>query len=440
MKEEIFHRLNRADIQAIATLFLAITAVMLMTNFMVRLQSRTVFGPNFGADFATFYNAGKIFNSQPPEKIYDAGLQRRLSADLFPDNRVEHNYLPYSQAPFLIGIFSLLARLDYTLAYLIWIVLSGGLYFIGFHFLWGTLKSMPRVNYGTGLLLAASFMPFIVECLAGGQTSAIGFFGLAAAIAFERRGSLRLSGFVLSLLCYQPALLILVLPMLIFTRRTRTLSGFLMGSALWGGLSGLLMGRAGCVEYGRTLLLYVTHSIGETNEFRLWKYVDFNTSLRLLFGDQGAWTLILSAGLFLAVLFMLIGFWWRAERRSRNYQSLLWSAAITWTLTTGLFVGIYDATLLVVSLMLTAHFFYSRADEGGEPLAPELRLLMVCVYLIPWITQPAAKLLGIQLYTPVLVCLGWYQFRLLRRAKLLPAKPALQTAGEGSLSENIDEW
>ncbi|MDX2032295.1 MAG: glycosyltransferase 87 family protein [Blastocatellia bacterium] len=440
VREEIFLRLNREDIQAIATLFLAITAVMLMTNFMVRLQSRTIFGPHLGADFATFYNAGQIFNSHPPEKIYDAELQRQFSEALFPDNRLEQSYLPYSRAPFLVGIFSLFGRMNYTFAYLLWIVMAGALYFFGFRLLWGSLKSMEQEERGTALLLSVSFMPFIVECLAGGQTSAIGFFSLAAAIAFERRNSLRLSGFTLSLMCYQPALLIFILPMLIVTKRTRTLDGFLLGGALWGGLSWLLVGKAGCIQYAKVLLSYLAHSIGEASDFKLWKYVDLNTFLRLLLGERGAWALIISAGVFLAAALTLIRFWWGAERRSKNYQSLLWSATITWTLVAGLFVGIYDSTLIVISLLLTAHFFYSRAGEEEEPLPPDFQILLVLIYLLPWVTQSSAQWIGVQLYSPALLCLGAYQFRLLKQARLPRPKPAPQAPEKSPMNDSNDDW
>ncbi len=441
IRDGLFRRLNREDIQAIATLFLAITVFMLMTNFAFRLRSQTVFGPHLGADFVTFYNAGKIFLTHPHEKIYDAELQARMWRELFPDHRVEQDFLPYSRAPFLIGIFSALSQVSYPLAYLIWIALGTGLYFWGFQLLWDSLKAIPGEAYHPAALLAASFMPFIVESLAGGQTSALGFFALAAAIAFERRQRMRLSGFVLALLCYQPALLVFVLPMLIVTRRTQTLEGFTLGGLMWGGLSWLLVGTAGMAAYGRTLLFYVAHSTGEAVEFRLWKYIDVNTFFRLLIGERGAIALILAGGVFAVVLVRLLGFWFGAERKSKNYQSLLWAATITWTLAVGLFVGIHDATLLAIAAMLMIHFFYTRAKEGAEPLPADFQLLLVALYLTPWITQPLAKHLGVQAFTPTLICLGMYQFRLLKAARRPPAKPLPQPPpAKPTMNDSVDDW
>src|SRR5262245_21582840 len=201
-------RLNRSDIQSICLLVLAIYSIALCVSFATQKSGRTVFGPPLGADFGAFYIAGKIFNSVSPDRIYDRSLHRQLYQEHFP-SAPSGEELPYINAPFFVLPFPLLARLEYSWAYFIWILISLGLYISGFTLLWRTLDAMPEGAYVGALLLALSFMPFLVECVAGGQTSAFGFFCFALAINCERRGRQIMSGAVLALCSYKPTLLLL---------------------------------------------------------------------------------------------------------------------------------------------------------------------------------------------------------------------------------------
>src|SRR5262245_4997147 len=226
----INRRLNRSDIRSICLLILVIYSITLCVSFATHASGRTVFGPQLGADFGAFYIAGKIFNSVSPSRIYDRDLQRKLYPELYPSAPLGEE-LPYVNAPFFVLPFPLLARLEYSWAYLVWILLSLGLYISGFTLLWKKLDAMPEDAYFVALLLALSFMPFLVECLAGGQTSAFGFFCFALAISCERRGRPIMSGIALALCSYKPTLLLMALPMLVITRRFSTIVGFLIGGS-----------------------------------------------------------------------------------------------------------------------------------------------------------------------------------------------------------------
>src|SRR5262245_39149304 len=99
----IIRRLTHEDIRALSILVLTIFIFIQGMTFIVRLGTRTVFGPNLGADFAGYYIAGKIYNSNPPDKIYDRDLQRKIFRDLFPDVKTGVPP-PYLHAPFFIAI------------------------------------------------------------------------------------------------------------------------------------------------------------------------------------------------------------------------------------------------------------------------------------------------------------------------------------------------
>src|SRR5262245_45427146 len=118
----INRRLNCSDIQSICLLVLTIYSIVLCVSFATQKSGSTVFGPQLGADFGAFYIAGKMFNSDSADRIYDRSLHRQLYQEHFP-SAPSGEELPYINAPFFVLPFSLLARLGYSWAYFIWILI-----------------------------------------------------------------------------------------------------------------------------------------------------------------------------------------------------------------------------------------------------------------------------------------------------------------------------
>lgn len=403
----IQRRLNREYIQFICILVLAIYFAVLTISFVTNVRGRTIFGPYLGADFGAFYIAGRIFNTRQPDRIYDPALHNRVYQEQFPDAPAE-NGLPYVNAPFFILPFTVLARLPYSWAYIVWLALSLVLYSAGFVLLWRTLEGIPRDAWLMVLLLSLSFMPFLVECLAGGQTSAVGFFCLALAITSERRGNYILSGLALSLCTYKPTLLVLILPMLLITRRYLTVLGFVAGCGVLALISVLTVGWEGCLGYINNLLYFANASTSTASGMRSWKYVDINSFFRPFLENVPSLRWKLTGAVFLIVLPFLIRLWWKSDRKQPDDQNLTWALTLIWTLVLNVYLGIYDTTLVVLSVLLLTDVFYRWANNHS-PLTPAYKLILLLLYFIPWITQPVARLSGIQLYTLVLAFFGIYQ-------------------------------
>lgn len=392
---------------------IAINLLMLAVSFTTHVRGRTRFGSYLGADFAAYYVAGSIFNLHSPERVYDRALHTRLYRELFPDVP-EGDELPYVNAPFFILLFPLLARLSYPLAYLIWVAFSIGLYVAGLKIIWRMLSAMPRDAWPTALLLALSFMPFLVECLAGGQSSAFGFFWLSLALYLEWQGRDIISGVALAFCLYKPTLLALILPMLFITRRVSTLLGFAIGFLGLAILSLLAVGWQGCINYVEMLIHFTSASTATVSGLRGWKYVDINSFSRLLAGEHAyvRWIIALAAA---GVVLPLVVKSWLMDRPERERtRRLVWAATITLTLVLNVYLGIYDATLVVISALLTTDVLSQRAVGDRPLLTPAYKYLLLSLYLVPWFTQSFARLTGIQLYTLILAVFGLYQLRQIR--------------------------
>jgi hypothetical protein len=402
----IERRLNQNYIRKIAILVLAVVFIVLTISFATAKRGKTIFGPFLGADFGAFYVAGQIFNNYGPARIYDFRLQRDVFKQNFPD-APDDEALLYANAPFFIAPFVLLSRLPYSWAYLIWLVFSLALYIAGFSILWRSLESLPRDIWLTALLLALSFWPFLVECLAGGQTSAVGFFCLALAIAFETRGRFW-SGVMLALCAYKPTLLLLVVPMLFVTGRWLTVAGLAAGSAVLAVISWLLVGIEGCISFVNRILFFSTTTTSTVTGLRSWKYVDINFFMRLLLPNHPQIRWIAVAIVVLLVVPFIVAKWWRL--RDERQRRLLWALTLTWTPVLTIYMGIYDSTILVLAaLLLTAEFYSSGYRSDSLPFV--YRCLLLALYLAPWITQNIAMMTGVQIYTLAVAAFGVYQLR-----------------------------
>jgi Glycosyltransferase family 87 len=423
----IERRLNRPYIQFICLSVLVVYLVLLLVSFATSVRGRTIFGPYLGADFGAFYIAGKIFNTDSPGRIYDAALHHQLYQEQFPDAPPD-SQLPYVNAPFFVLPFTVLARFPYAWAYLFWLLLSLALYVTGFAVIWRTLDAIPRDVRSIALLLALSFTPFLVECLAGGQTSAVGFFCLAFAISSERRGRHVLCGLAISLCAYKPTLLVLIVPMLVITRRVKTLLGLVVGCGILALISLLVVGSQGCLGYISTLLYFTNASTSAASGLRSWKYVDVNSFFRLLLGQHSylRWTMTMAA--FLFGLPFLLRSWWRGNRERRDEQSLIWALTITGTLVLNLYVGIYDSTLVVLSVLLTTDVLFRRSDNDKLGLPETFKFILLLLYVVPWITQPIARLIDFQPYTLALALLGSWQLIQFQRLKEAERHCELRTA------------
>jgi hypothetical protein len=244
-------------------------------------------------------------------------------------------------------------------------------------------------------------------------------------LVWERRGKYFLSGLALALLAYKPTMLVLIGPMLLVTRRWRTLGGMITGGVRCWQVSWLALGGQVVLAWFETMIGYSRHSTGALSGLRIWKYVDVSSFARALWGGNGVlrWATV---GLAFAVcLPFLFRAWWT----KREENSLSWALAIAWTPVLNLYFGVYDVTLVVAGVLLLTTWHYQR---GG--LSSEYKFLLLLLYATPWFSQTLTKTVGLQVFTLVLAAFGIYVLRQMRTLpdetapELLPFKPEARTA------------
>jgi hypothetical protein len=272
-----------------------------------------------------------------------------------------------------------------------------------------------------------------VEGVAGGQSSAVGFFALALAVVLEQRRQWFWSGAVLALLLYKPTLLVLLGPMVWLTRRWKTLARMAAGGTGLLALSAVLLSLEVTLGWFQTMLGYTQLSTsgasGAASGLRIWKYVDVNAFARAFWGSNAMLRWLTVGVAVAAFLPMLVKAWWPHSERTPEKREADWALAIAWTPVLNLYLGVYDVTLIVVSAVLLAAW---QLRQGG--LQVEAKVLFLLLYMTPWFAQSVARATGLQLLTMMLAAFGLYLLRWQyaeeegRAARHLAMKPEAEPA------------
>lgn len=399
-------------------------ALAFVISFFTVDGGKTLFGPTLGADFAQYYVVGTILNSSAAQQLYDFSLQNQLCHKLLPGSDPNES-LPFVYAPFFAALIRPLAVLPYELSFFLWAVASLTLYTTGFRILWKTVPELAGADSLSAFLAAISFAPFLMECWLGGQASAIVFFCVSLAVYCQFRQHEFSSGTWLACCSFKPTLLLVVLPMLVITRRFRSLAGFLLGGLALAGISLVTVGWHGCRHYVEALIYYAEVKVVAPEVFRSCKNADVYSLLQLLLPQHPLARQVLCSLLILTVLLFLARVWWRLGEAWDAASQAGWACALSWTPLLSPHCGIYDSILVVPGLLLTVAALKHLPASDHDRAAATLRFLVVLLYMTSWIPQRLAIFTGIQLYSLVLAALGIFQLRLTERLTAAPGRAGL---------------
>lgn len=363
------------------------------------------------ADFAMFYSLGRILNEHSPTDLYNYDLQTKLCEEVHPQKGI---YGPSPYPPYVGMVFRTVTVLPYWAAYAVWVLLSLALYGIGLH--WVITRFYPQQALARSLLFALSYsyFPFIAYTAGNGQLSAVGFFAIALALREDDRGHAFRCGLALCLCFYKPTLLILIVPMLLVTRRLKALAGLILGAIVLALITTSIEGFAVWGEFIRTIRSFGNSSVGvKTASFLpLAKYVDLTSFSSNIPGGRSRLGIALFLCFALPALAVLVRFWWKSRTYGRPGKTLLWATTLTWTLLLNVYVPIYDSILVVLSILMTAG---ALKDTASIPLRRRFTVIWSLILLCSWFSVPLSRATHLQCMTLLFACLGIVQFAILRQ-------------------------
>lgn len=409
---------SEREIKLACSAYLVCIALLLAAVLAAARPGTAALGFGLKEDFIAFYGVGRLLNEYPPDRLYDFQIQERVYRELRPGET--HLTLPYVHAPFEALLFRPLALLPYRVAYLLWLAFGLVAYSVALVAVTNRFGPKHGPERTVLFLLAYSFSPFVMESWIGGNVAVLPFLALALALTLEDARRPVLGGFALALCLNKPSLLVLIVPMLLVSRRFKMLAGFAAGAAALIASSALLVGVQAWLDFVGALLWWAQRTAIAPGFFRDFKYVDLNAFTRILPGGRSWLGLLITTGFSLWVLFVLFRTWSSLPRAPRELRSLAWAGAITWSLVLNAYVPIYDCTLLVLAGILTAA---ALRDSAGGSVSPTFQVIVALCYVSAWVTQYSARFLRVQIYTLVLVYAGMWLLQQVRRLQAPRERP-----------------
>jgi hypothetical protein len=299
-------------------------------------------------------------------------------------------------------------------AFLLWAGISLSLYLVGIAAVAKDSFHGDRLKVSLTFCFAVAFCPFLINTFANGQIATLAVFSVGLAISQEKHLRPFSSGLALSILAYKPTLLLLIVPMLLLTRRFKTIWGLIAGTVLLVLSTTAIAGIQIWVVYAHFLRFFGQRSgIGGSSFLSLRQYVEFRSFFPAICGCRSRFelaALIVSTVVIAAVLALLL---WKSVKGGQAVQSLAWAATLTWTLLLNIYVPVYDSILVSVAAVLTLG---ALVDLKWSTATGWTTLLLVSTSLASWELNSIGMSHGIQFLTIPLAVLGLSQLHFLHRA------------------------
>jgi hypothetical protein len=305
------------------------------------------------------------------------------------------------------------ACLSFEEAYFLWMGTSFALFIAG---ITAAVKAaMPRDPLRGSLIFCFAFASpvFLYYNLLVGQLATIAVFSTGFAIYLERRSMPLLSGLALSILTYKPTLLLLIVPMLLLTRRFRTFIGFAAGTAVLIAASTSFAGLQIWVAYAQFVHSFAgTAGLFGESAIKRWEYVDFNSFLYGIPGGRSWIGLTILGFVLLGLGIWLARLLHKSGSAGSAAQNMAWATALTWTMVINVYVPVYDTLLIAVAVVLTIGSLLEVEEKAGTGWVV---LLAIGISAVSLKAESIAQNHGIQPLTILILLLGLTQINILKR-------------------------
>lgn len=342
-------------------------------------------GRVIGGDFISFYIAGQFVRDSPSE-LYNFSRQMNTQNHLLAE--LDEGRLPFIYPPLVAWMFATFTETTLIQAYFRWLVFSVIAFTIAILVLQNALKLSTKYQF-LGLLICAGFQPFVMECLAAGQTSILGLLIFSFVFGLLKQRNDFSAGLVLSLSYYKPPLFIFAVLAFLFQQHWRVIGGFLVGAGILIAVTVLQVGFHGFIDYLSQAKLY-TYGV---------ELVD-GQSLPVEQG-VGLYALLSSgfhphqsiAAMILVVLYLFGAYkmatFFPAIAQNRGLQFDIWFSLIT---AISLFLSVqminYDLSILLVPFVVVAPQLLKRLDSAAGILG----VVSIAGFYTEWIYR--SKIIG----------------------------------------------
>ncbi|WP_208026946.1 glycosyltransferase family 87 protein [Rhabdothermincola sediminis] len=395
-------RNTRALLAALGIAF----AVALLTG-----SGSTTASGRLGGDYPSFYAAGKLL-LEDPSRLYDPQAQAREQQGLFGDERdggqLYFAYPPYDALP-----YAALAQLPYRLSYA---VHTAAMVAAAVAALWLVRPMAPLVDrYFEQTVLAALVFYPLFKGVTGGQNTALVLLAVAAFARGMWDGRELLAGLAAGGLLLKPQYAVVLVVVLVVTRRWRSL-GVVAAAGVLAYLAGAELAGWGWVGEWLDQVSWLAEADAPANGHNAISFLGVAESL---WGFGAPVAQVVGWGLAAVAACLVAGWWWRAPRSAVPALMAVTAPVVLLVAPHAIY---YDGGLLVLALAILA---------AGFATSTRTRWAVAVVYGISLLQPWSNSLRVAPVFVVTVGVLGWAAARWTaeRRAARVPGPGAAGAAG-----------
>lgn len=199
-------------------------------------------------DFTIFYSGASILRQGLGHQLYDEATQYRVQQQFAAGVSIRQGPLPYNHPPFEAVAFIPFTFVSYPVAYVLWDVCNLGFLSLVLFMLRPPLPELRSVPLAVWLLAWVAFFPVFFALLQGQDVLFLVLLFAAVYVLLQRNSDIA-AGFCLGLGLFRFHLVLPLVLILLWQKRTKAIFGFLMTAAGLAAISIGIIGWRGALAY-----------------------------------------------------------------------------------------------------------------------------------------------------------------------------------------------
>jgi hypothetical protein len=312
-------------------------------------------------DFTIFYSSARILAQGLGRQLYDEPTQYRVQQQFAAGVSIRQGPLPYNHPPFEALAFVPFTWMRYPVAYVLWNLFNLIFLAMTLFVLRPTLPGLKSISTAAWLFVWVSFFPVFFALLQGQDVLFLVLLFTGVYVLLRRNSDIA-AGCCLALGLFRFHLVLPLVLILLWQKRTKAIYGFFATAAVLAVISIAIVGWQGSLAYpGQVWLMEKAMEQHQTIfPLRMANVRGLLASL-LPFASRSANNLVVGV-LSLALLFFAAHKW---KTTSRTEFDLGFSICVIVTLLVSYHTLAYDLSLLLLPVTLTIQHLSKK--EGSQP-------------------------------------------------------------------------
>lgn len=350
--------MRKQKYQLLLALFLA---GMLSVNLSIAWNAVDLIRKGY-PDFTIFYSSGRILAQGLRAQLYDGATQHRVQQQFASGVSIRQGPLPYNHPPFEAVAFVPFSLLPYPVAYCVWNVINLIFLVTLLFLLRSALPELRSISAAVWLFIWVAFFPVFFALLQGQDVLLLVLLFTAAYVLLRRNSDIA-AGCCLGLGLFRFHLVLPLVLILLWQKRTKAIFGFLATATVLGLISITVVGWQGALAYPGQVWQLERAMEQHQTIFPLRMANIRGLLASLLPTASKLESTVLIAVLSLALIFFAARKW---KTTSLAEFDLGFSLCVVVTVLVGYHTLAYDLSLLLLPITLTVHHLFGNREPAGD--------------------------------------------------------------------------